>query len=328
VGNDFGINSYYINNQDGTFRDESAELGTNKPSYTMNVGIGDLNRDLYPDFYISNIVVMEKDDKYVLPNEDTKAHFDPSSLSTMRVVEANDLFISSTTGNQVTYQKSNAVGRGYSSTGWSWDADFFDFDNDGDEDLYCLTGMNPYSVYGKENAYYSSPDGESKAVVYAESSEESNIFFENRNGLLEVNTNSGGLDYSSTSRSAAYFDMDNDGDLDIVVNDYQGKARIFKNQAEKGNNHWAKIKLIGDPKANISKDAIGTSLIITLPNGEKIWKEVHSTTGYLSGHPKEFNIGLGTATEFSLIIKWSNGKVQELNNLKANKAYKILYYDK
>ncbi|MDB4727705.1 CRTAC1 family protein [Saprospiraceae bacterium] len=328
VGNDFGINSYYINNQDGTFRDESAELGTNKPSYTMNVGIGDLNRDLYPDFYISNIVVMEKDDKYVLPNEDTKAHFDPSSLSTMRVVEANDLFISSTSENQVTYQKSNAVGRGYSSTGWSWDADFFDFDNDGDEDLYCLTGMNPYSVYGKENAYYSSPDGESKAVVYAESSEESNIFFENRNGLLEVNINSGGLDYSSTSRSAAYFDMDNDGDLDIVVNDYQGKARIFKNQAEKGNNHWAKIKLIGDPKANISKDAIGTSLIITLPNGEKIWKEVHSTTGYLSGHPKEFNIGLGTATEFSLIIKWSNGKVQELNNLKANEAYKILYKDK
>ena len=153
VGNDFGINAYYINNQDGTFTDQSLKYGTDKPSYTMNVGIGDLNKDLRPDFYISNIVVMEKDDKYVMPNEDTPAHFDPSSLSTMRVVEANDLFMSSIDkAGEMVYQKSSAVGRGYAATGWSWDADFFDFDKDGDEDLYCLTGMNQYSVYGTDNA--------------------------------------------------------------------------------------------------------------------------------------------------------------------------------
>jgi enediyne biosynthesis protein E4 len=326
VGNDFGTNAYYLNNQNGTFTDASEDLGTDKPSYTMNVGIGDLNRDLRPDFYISNIVVMEKDDKYVLPNEDTKAHFDPASLGTMRVVEANDLFISSLDSNEnITYTKSKDIGRGYSATGWSWDADFFDFDNDGDEDLYCLTGMNPYSVYGKDNEYYRSPDGEAKEIQLAGSNAEENILFENKNGLLEVVLNSGGLNYSGTSRSAAYLDMDKDGDLDIVVSDYQGKTRLFRNNAQSNANNWVNIQLIGDPKENMSRDAIGTTLILTTPDGNKYWKEVHSTTGYLSGHPKSLHIGLGDQEQFNLEIRWPNGHIQNLKNLKPNQEYKFQF---
>ena len=326
VGNDFGINAYYLNNQDGTFTDASTEMATDKPSYTMNIGIGDLNRDLRPDFYISNIVVMEKDDKYVLPNENTQAHFDPASLSTMRVVEANDLFISSTDENgNIVFSKSQSIGRGYSATGWSWDADFFDFDNDGDDDLYCLTGMNQYSVYGQNNEYYQSPEGQAKEVKYAASNEEPNILFENKNGLLEVAINSGGLDYSGTSRSAAFFDFDLDGDLDIVVNDYQGKARVFENHANEESNNWASVKLIGDPSKKITKDAIGTSIILTTPNGEKLWKEVHSTTGYLSVHSKALHFGLGDDQSFSFEIKWPNGHSQKLENLKVNQRYNIKY---
>ncbi|MFT5167067.1 MAG: hypothetical protein ACI8P3_002304 [Saprospiraceae bacterium] len=328
VGNDFGTNAYYINNQDGTFTDASEDLATDKPSYTMNVGIGDLNLDLRPDFYISNIVVMEKDDKYVLPNEDTPAHLNPASLGTMRVVEANDLFISAVDADgKITYTKSKDIGRGYSATGWSWDADFFDFDNDGDEDLYCLTGMNPYSVYGKDNEYYRNPDGEAKDIQLASSNEEDNILFENKNGLLEVAANTGGLDYSGTSRSAAYLDMDKDGDLDIVVSDYQGKTRLFRNNAQKNANHWASIQLIGDPKANITRDAIGASLILTTPDGNKRWKEVHSTTGYLSGHPKSLHIGLGNEEVFDLEIRWPNGQTQSIENLKANQEH-IIHYGK
>ena len=326
VGNDFGINSYYLNNQDGTFTDASTSMATDKPSYTMNIGIGDLNRDLRPDFYISNIVVMEKDDKYVLPNENTQAHFDPSSLGTMRVVEANDLFISSLDENgNIVFLKSKSIGRGYSATGWSWDADFFDFDNDGDEDLYCLTGMNQYSVYGKDNEYYRSPEGQSKEVQYAASNEEPNILFENNNGLLEVATNTGGVDYSGTSRSAAFFDFDNDGDLDIVVNEYQGKARLFRNHSEQNPNNWVTIKLIGDPTRKITRDAIGTTLILTTPNGEKLWKGVHSTTGYLSVHPKMLHFGLGNVKSFNLEINWPDGHIQKLENLKTNRSYQFQY---
>ena len=328
VGNDFGINAYYLNNQDGTFTDVSAEMATDKPSYTMNIGISDLNRDMRPDFYISNIVVMEKDDKYVLPNEDTQAHFDPSSLATMRVVEANDLFISSTDKNgQSNYAKSKAIGRGYSATGWSWDADFFDFDNDGDDDLYCLTGMNQYSVYGSSNEYYSSPEGEAKDVTYAKSNDEANILFSNEQGTLEIVTNSGGLDYSGTSRSAAFFDMDNDGDLEVVVNDYQNRARLFRNNTEQeaNANNWVAIKLNGDPSQKMTKDAIGTALIVTTPDGEKQWKEVYSTTGYLSVHPKICHFGLGAAKTCNLEIRWPNGHVQIVENVEVNKQHVITY---
>ena len=326
VGNDFGNNSYYLNNQDGTFEDASVAMGTDKPSYTMNVGIGDLNRDLRPDFYISNIVVMEKDDKYVLPNEDTPVHFDPNSLSTMRVVEANDLFISDVDKKgTVTFSKSKAIGRGYSATGWSWDADFFDYDNDGDEDLYCLTGMNQYSVYSNDNEYYRSPDGEAKDVSLANSNEEPNVLFENNNGSLEVTTNSGGLDYSGTSRSAAYLDMDNDGDLDVVVNDYTGKARLFRNNAEQHTNSWASIKLVGDPTKQISKDAIGASIILTTAAGDQLWKEIHSTTGYLSVHPKTCHFGLGKLKAYNLEIRWPNGQVEKIQDLEVNRKYEIQY---
>ena len=160
VGNDFGVNVYYRNQGDGTFEDVSGKMGTDKPSYTMGIGIADLNRDQLPDYYISNIVTMNKDEKYTLPSEDTQAKFDPEKLATMRVVEANDLFLSAPPkelGELPQFTLSKMVDRGYSSTGWSWDADFFDFDHDGDDDLYVLNGMNDFNLYSEDNPFYTEP---------------------------------------------------------------------------------------------------------------------------------------------------------------------------
>lgn len=317
VGNDFGVNAYYINQQDGTFVDKSVELGTSKPSYTMNIGIGDLNEDLTPDFYISNIVIMEKDDKYVLPNEEMTAHFDPKSLATMRVVEANDLFLST---NKV-FVKSDAVDRGYAATGWSWDADFFDFDNDTDLDLYCLTGMNEYSVYGKDNPYYTTADGTQTSAIFSASNAEKNILFENDKGRLNTRPTDP-LAYEGTSRSAAYFDFDRDGDLDVVVNDYQGEARLFRNNTAK-QNHWTSLQLVTETKGG-NRDAIGAVAIVTLPNGQQLWREIHSTTGYLSAHPKAIHFGLGDAAHFDLEIRWPNGEVADYKALTVDRAHYII----
>jgi hypothetical protein len=326
VGNDFGTNAYYINNQDGTFSDHSLEMGTDKPSYTMNIGIADLNQDQLPDFYISNIVVMDKDDKYVSPNADTKAHFNANTLATMRVVEANDLFISKRgEKSHPTYDLSKDIGRGYSATGWSWDADFFDYDNDGDEDLYCLTGMNPYSVYGSENAYFENEGSKNKSVTFANSNAEANILFENKGGLLEVvNDSLSPLSFKGTSRSAAYLDMDQDGDLDIIINDYQGSAKLFENHSEKNKANWVAIQLIGNPEQKVNKDAIGAKIILKTADGNTYWKEIHSTTGYLSVHPKTLYFGLGDNNKKpSLEIQWPNGKTQYIKTLEINQTHYI-----
>ncbi|MBT8256626.1 MAG: CRTAC1 family protein [Bacteroidia bacterium] len=328
VGNDFGKNKYYLNTSSGLFNEMSEELGTDKPSYTMNVGITDLNGDLYPDFYISNIVVMQKDEKYVSPNEDTAMKFDREKMANIRTVEANDLFLSTVNANGITgYQLSNNVGRGYSATGWSWDADFFDFDNDGDEDLYCLNGMNDFSVYSSENPFYFERQLESANIEYAKSNREKNVFFVNEGGQLINKAEELGADLNSNARSASYFDFDEDGDLDIVINNYHEEATILENKSD-GENQWVKIKLIGHPDAKVNLDAIGSTLLVRLKNGKKIWREIHSTTGYLSVHPKEQHFGLGTDETVDVEIRWSNGKNFLIYNLAANTTYIITYPDK
>lgn len=322
AGNDFGTNSYYINNQDGTFTDISSEAGTDKPSYTMNVGVGDVNGDLKPDFYISNIVVMEKDDKYVLPNEDTQAHFDPKSLASMRVVEANDLFVSEhgEESSKLKFRQSTQIGRGYSSTGWSWDADFFDFDNDSDLDLYCLTGMNQYSIYSAENPYFTDSEGKPLDISLAQSLAEQNILFDNSNGQLNIVEENSGLDYEGTSRSAAYLDVDQDGDLDVIVNEFQGPARLFINKADGNGNNWITVQLRGNVDKN-NRDAVGAQIIVKLSDGRQLWREVHSTDGYLSVHPKAQHFGLGTEQKVSLEIIWPDGSIESHSDLSVNQMH-------
>ena len=146
--------------------------------------------------------------------------------------------------------------------------------------------MNDYSVYGTENVYYQSPEGTSGDVSYAESSKETNVFFENRNGLLENLSEQSGLDLFHTSRSAAYLDFDLDGDLDVVLNNYHGEAYFYENRAERLSNNWLGIKLAGSGQQGYTRDAIGAKVLVSCDGHENMWREVHSTIGYLSAHPK------------------------------------------
>ncbi|MDO3383250.1 CRTAC1 family protein [Gilvimarinus algae] len=325
VGNDFGVNAYLKNMGNNQFKDISKELGTDKPSYTMNIGIADLNQDLQPDIYISNIVTMNKDEKYVLPNEDTTMKFNAEKLANMRVVEANDLFLSKL-GNTLSYELSDAVGRGYSSTGWSWDADFFDFDNDGDNDLYVTNGMNEFNIYSSENPYYTDPhSNEAKKIYMPVATKESNVFFVNQNGKLNNRSKESGMDLVGNSRSAAYLDFDNDGDLDVILNNYHEKAYFYKNEldASGSSSNWVKIKLIGNPSKGVSRDAIGARIILHTSGGQKIWREVHSTIGYMSVHPKEQHIGLGDQKINSIEITWPNGEKTSMDTLALNRSHVV-----
>jgi hypothetical protein len=323
VGNDFGVNAYLQNNGKAVFTDVSSILGTDKPSYTMNIGLSDLNQDLQPDIYISNIVTMNKDQKYVLPNENTEMKFNAKKLANMRVVEANDLFLSLVDkSGKVSYQLSEAVGRGYSSTGWSWDADFFDFDNDGDDDLYVLNGMNEFNLYSSDNPYYEDPINNKKKNVYIPvSTKESNVFFINENGKLNNNSQNSGLDLVGNSRSAAYLDFDNDGDLDIALNNYHEPAVFFQNDLDSKEGKWLKIKLVGDVSRGTNRDAIGARIILTTTSGKSIWREIHGSIGYMSVHPKTQHFGLGDESVKNIKIIWPNNQIQTIEALALGKEY-------
>ncbi len=326
VGNDFGVNAYYRNSGQGRFEDISARLDTDKPSYTMGIGIADLNGDLAPDIYISNIVTMNKDQKYVLPNEDTTMAFNPDKLANMRVVEANDLFLSVTAGDGIRYTMSRAVERGYSSTGWSWGAEFFDSDNDGDDDLYVLNGMNEFNLYSSENPYYTDPEDNARQNIYIPvSTKESNVFFVNDDGRLNNVSRDSGLDLLGNSRSAAYLDFDDDGDLDIVVNNYHEAARVYRNNHAADHNNWLKVKLVGDPENGVNRDAIGARLIVTTANGDTVWREIRGSSGYMTVQPKEQHFGLGASGEVRLEIVWPDGTRQVLPSVAANRGLLVRY---
>jgi len=326
VGNDFGVNAYYRNLGGGRFRDIAGELGTDKPSYTMGIGLADLNDDLFPDVYISNIVTMNKDQKYVLPSADTPMEFNPDKLANMRVVEANDLFISSGNTGLPSYQSSDAVERGYSATGWSWGAEFFDSDNDGDDDLYVVNGMNEFNVYSSDNPYYTDPlSNQSKDIHIPVSTRETNVFFVNQDGRLNNVSRGSGLDLLGNSRSAAYLDIDGDGDLDIALNNYHEQARIFRNDSAPEDNAWLKVKLEGAPTRGVNRDAIGARLILRTADGNIVWREIHGSSGYMTVQPKQQHFGLGNQDSAALEVIWPNGERQLFKNIEANQAVHIQY---
>ena len=324
VGNDFGKNAYYRNLGNGKFEDVSSQLGTDLPSSSMNVGSADLNKDGYPDIYISNIVGMVKDEKYVMPTETTKMKRLPEKLATMRVFENNHLFTSTSPfekGKLPKYALNEAVDPMDTSTGWAWDADFFDFDNDGDDDLYVVNGLNEYRIYA-DTFKQQTPEGE-RTIQFAVHEKEPNVFFVNENGRLINRSAGSGADFSGNSRSAAYLDIDNDGDLDIIVNNYDSKATFLINNSQSLKNNWLKVKLVGDPAKQTNPQAIGATIVATTPSGNKIWREVQAATGYLSQHPSQQHFGLGKDTEADLLIIWPNGETKEVKHVKAGKLTTI-----
>ena len=322
-GNDFGANSWYRNLGNGKFEEVSSKLGTDKPSYTMNIGITDLNRDGFPDVYISNIVTMNKDEKYVLPDAKTRLKFNPQKMANMRVVEANDLWTSTAqNGKLVSYAQSDAVGRGYKSTGWSWGANFFDFDNDGDDDLYLVNGMNEYAVYSSVNPYFTDQSGQQRQTIVPVAEKEAPVFFVNRNGKLEEQSSQSGADPAGNARAVVQFDMDGDGALDMMVNNFNGPAMLYRNNAGNGN-HWIKIHLTGDPSKGVTRDAIGARILVDTAHLKNLWREVFSTIGYLTSPPKEQHLGLGTDTRADVTVIWPNGDRQTFKGLAADHTYRI-----
>jgi hypothetical protein len=290
----------------------------------MGIAIADINRDGFPDFYISNIVIMNKDEKYVLPGDDVPMKFNPEKLANMRVIEANDLFISRTRGGTlVDYELSDLVGRGYEETGWSWGTEFFDADNDGDDDLYVVNGTNAYNVYTRENPYYTDPAGTPRNIVFPRwaGATERNVLLVNGGGRLNL-LESSGADLHGNSRAFALLDLDGDGDLDLVFNSFGEPAVVLRNTAEKLGNHWLAIRLLGDPKKRTTRDAIGARIVVT-GGGLDAWREVRSTGSYQSTNVKEQHFGLGKQTKVDVTVLWPNGERSQFKGVAADRRYVI-----
>jgi hypothetical protein len=322
VANDYGRNAFLRNLGSGKFEDRAPALGVTKAFHSMNVGIADLNDDEHPDIYISNLASLLKNGKYTFPDVNTPVDFDLRAMAGMLIKESDILYMSRLEeGRLVAYVPSLDVERGPTSTGWAWDAEFLDFDHDGDDDLYLVNGTNDFNTFSMVYKRFN-PDG-TKTEYLFDYSRESNVFFENDGGKLKNVSPRSGADFAGNSRSTAYLDFDDDGDLDIAVNNFHSRAVILRNDSEKHGRSWLKIRLVGDPARGSNRDAIGARIVVITEDGSRLRREVQGGSGYLSMNPKQQHFGLGGSRVARVEIVWPNGEQQTLRGLAPDTAYRV-----
>ncbi|MBV8545123.1 MAG: ASPIC/UnbV domain-containing protein, partial [Acidobacteria bacterium] len=164
--------------------------------------------------------------------------------------------------------------------------------------------------------------GQQQQTIVPVAEKEAPVFFVNRNGMLEEQSSQSGADPAGNARAVVMFDMDNDGALDMMVNNFNAPAMLYRNNGASGN-HWIKIRLTGDPSKGVTRDAIGARILVDTPHLKNLWREVFSTIGYLTSPPKEQHLGLGTDTRADVTVIWPNGDRQTFKNLAADHTYRI-----
>jgi len=115
--------------------------------------------------------------------------------------------------------------------------------------------------------------------------------------------------------------------LDMLINNYHEPAVFYRNNANLLDGNWLKIKLIGSPDKQTNRDAIGAKIIVSTEGGLQVWREIHSSSGYLTMHPKQQHFGLGIYKKATVTVEWPNGDEVNFKNVPVNTSYTISQHE-
>ena len=316
----------YINLKNGTFSEELDKYFDHISFASMGNDAADFNNDGYIDLLTLDMLPED--------NYEQKLVSRPDNIGDYSMLK-NKVFDHQVTRNMLQLNNHGSffteIGQfsGIFSTNWSWAPLFCDFDNDGNKDLYVSTGFGSNNTnldfitltveqeekrrIGKTSMSKMDLIGKIPATILK------NYVFKNNGDLTFTNvTDLWGDEVPSLSNGAAYADLDNDGDMDLVVNNINNYASVYRNNSNKINqNHFIKIKLDG---AGLNKGGIGAKVQVTCKD-KTYTQEFMPSRGYMSSMNHELIFGLGKATTVDkLKITWPDMREQVLTDVGADQT--------
>jgi len=325
VGNDYKEPDFlYINQKDGTFKDQIKEMTGHSSFYSMGVDVADINNDGYEDIFTCEMLPGDyKRSKTNMASMDAPTFYGMLQLGLHHQYMHNTLQLNRGNGRF----SEIAQMAGVAKTDWSWACFLSDFDNDSWRDLFVVNGYKR-DVFDKD--YEKEANAQAKKNGNNLQLEElyeimpktklQNFFFQNNKNLSfsEV-TEAVGLTDLTVTQGAAIADFDNDGDLDLVLNNLDDEAILYQNNNSTSNN-FLNIKSIGN-QGNI--DGYGAKVKIF--TGEKsFYNEIKTTRGFQSSVPPIAHFGLGKISQIDRVeVEWLSGKKTILENVAVNQTIEI-----
>ena len=330
IGSDYTMPDYlYINQKNGTFKDEIQNMLDQVSHFSMGNDIADINNDGLVDIFTLDMLPEDNQRQKLLLSPD---NFEAFQLNVDRgfyyQYMRNMLHLNAGDG---TFQEIGQLS-GISNTDWSWAALFTDLDLDGWKDLLITNGYlrdyNNQDFLKYMDNYVQTKGGQLRRedlltmVKSMTSSNLKNYTFRNRQDLTFENvSDSWGLPQHANSNGAAYADLDNDGDMDLILNNLNAPAMVYENlaiQQQKGN--YLKIKLKGEDKNSLG---LGAKVTLFTPQGIQ-YQELSTYRGYQSSVAPYLTFGLGTQTAVdSMQVSWPGGKITKLAQVEANQTLEL-----